>query len=211
MEKYNFIQNHWKGKLIKHSSAHITLASTMLDDSTKNLLEQVGLPIIMPSEDVISFLPFSHLSKFKDKGKDFYIMGDLSANLSGIMLLGLEMQSGTIYAIRKTREQSVICFFVNSSLYQFLMCLATFNMYEDKEAAKIDNPDKLEEVKLDYQKLESKMNNIDVKAITLKDYFWGEKLYHIRSNIEMLELDKEIPYSSDGDEFPDISVEDLPF
>ena len=139
----NFIQNHWKGKLIKHSSAHITLADTMLDDSTRRLLEQVGLPVIMPSEEIISFLPFSHLSKFRDRDKDFYIMGDLSVNLSGIMLLGLEMQSGVVYAIRKAREQSTICFFVNSSLYQFLMCLATFNIYEDKEAAKIDDPDKL--------------------------------------------------------------------
>ena len=207
----NFIQNHWKGKLIKHSSAHITLADTMLDDSTRRLLEQVGLPVIMPSEEIISFLPFSHLSKFRDRDKDFYIMGDLSVNLSGIMLLGLEMQSGVVYAIRKAREQSTICFFVNSSLYQFLMCLATFNIYEDKEAAKIDDPDKLEEVKLDYQKLKNKMSNIDAKSIALKDYFWGEKLYHIRSSIEMLELDKEIPYSSDGEEFPDISIEDLPF
>ena len=70
---------------------------------------------------------------------------------------------------------------------------------------------KLEEVKLDYQKLKNKMSNIDAKSIALKDYFWGEKLYHIRSSIEMLELDKEIPYSSDGEEFPDISIEDLPF
>ena len=102
----NFIQNHWKGKLIKHSSAHITLADTMLDDSTRRLLEQVGLPVIMPSEEIISFLPFSHLSKFRDRDKDFYIMGDLSVNLSGIMLLGLEMQSGVVYAIRKARGQS---------------------------------------------------------------------------------------------------------
>ena len=219
MTKYDFIKDYWKEKLIKHSSAHITLADTMLDDSTRNLLKEVGLPIILPEEGVTSFLPFNHLSKINTTYQEFYIVGDVSANLSGVRLLGIEVQSGAIYTIRKTRDQSTLCSFANDSLYQFIYCLAHYNILqeEDNKRVKEGYKETATQARKEYEEFKQKLIEIDKSALPEHNTgaYWNHILFNIRTAVESIEDDeKEGPYpplGDDEDRFLDISREDLPF
>ena len=53
MGTLEFIQEHWKGKLITQSAPHFTLEGFDLSENTKHLLSKVGLPIILPIEKKI--------------------------------------------------------------------------------------------------------------------------------------------------------------
>ena len=74
METMKFIQEHWKGKLITQGAPHFTLEGFDLSENTIHLLSKVGLPIILPIEKKISFLPFTYLSKIQVRDKSFYII-----------------------------------------------------------------------------------------------------------------------------------------
>jgi len=209
-----FIQNHWKGKLIKQSAAHITLVDVELSEKTRLLLKNLGLPIILPNENKISFLPFTYLLRTQIRDKHFYIIGDFSSGLSGVTLLSIEIQTEQLYLIFRNLNNERFYYFINQSLEQFLICLAHFNIYQEGENTRIEEQRKpnLYDAKTVYNRLTNMLKQVDKKAFEDKGSYWNQVLFGIQLEVESLENDERETYSQSNDkEFPRITRDDLPF
>lgn len=214
MENYTFLRNTWKGKFIKQSAAHITLANAELSEKTRLLLKNLGLPIILPNENKISFLPFTYLSRVQIRDKSFYVIGDFSSDLSGVTLLGIEIHTEELYLIFTTLNDERFYYFINQGLEQFLTCLAHFNIYQEGENTRIEKQKKpnLNDTKTIYNRLISTLKQVDQKAFDDKGSYWNQILFGIQLEVESLDKDERETYSQSNDkEFPQITRDDLPF
>ena len=211
--KLEFLKTYWKDKLIEHSAAYITLANIELSEITRLILGKTGLPVIMPSEMRISFLPFTHLTEMEVKDKEFYVIGDFSPGLSGVALLAIEKKSECIYIIDKHKDIETSYNFVNQSLYQFLMCLAIFNIREEKIAQRIKENyiTTGTELRSEYNAIVNEVSQIDEKAVLTEGFFWWYVLNNARWEVEAREHDEKIPYNENKKGFPQITGDDLPF
>ena len=193
METMKFIQEHWKGKLITQGAPHFTLEGFDLSENTIHLLSKVGLPVILPIEKKISFLPFTYLSKIQVRDKSFYIIGDFSPSLSGVALLAIEIGSENMYTISKNHEKEYFHIFMNQSLGQFLMCLAHYNIFEERlhQRQKAYYRQTASEARAEYEALKEQLHNIDAKAIENQGVHWGHCLYLSNMDVEAIEFDEE--------------------
>lgn len=208
-----FIKKHWQAKLIRHSAGYSTLQDINLTSEAQIILEEIGLPIILPSEYKQSFLPFTFLQQLTVQDKDFYIIGDISLNLSGVTLLAINKDDGEIYQILKNHDHVYSYYFTNQSLTQFLLCLAYYNIFQDKvkNNTKSSHTKILNKKKEAFQQLKNTLIDIDEKAINDIGSLWGQYIEDLRLDIIITERDLNIPASSSEQGFPTITPEDLPF
>ena len=210
---YTLIEATWKDKLVCQGVTHTTLEDIELSEDTRFILGKIGLPVIMPIEKKVSFLPFTFFNKTRVGEKEFYIIGDFSSGLSGITLLGVSIGNEYIYRITKDYEGKNCYYFVNQSLYQFLMFLAIFNIREEKISQRIDENYIATgaELRTEYKTMVNEMNQIDEKAILTGGAYWWHKLNDIRWTVEAREEEENTPYDENKKEFPQITGDDLPF
>lgn len=201
MQDYSYLQTHWKDLLVKHSAPHVSLKNMHLSDNLKKLLSELGLPLINNTINQQHFLPFTFFTLQEVKGKQLYLIGDISPKFMGMSFIGIELYTETIYQIWINGEHEYDYFFVNQSLFQFLQCLALYNQFMAKYAQS-DTIVK-EEIRIDYQKLQNDIDAIDNKARQEKDYFW-------KLNIELLEVNGYGDYLFDNSYDDEENSEDLP-
>lgn len=200
--EYDFLKDCWKDKLILHKGGYITLSKievSKIDKPTLSILEEIGLPVILPSELLISFLPFTHFSFLKTDNKEFVLIGDFSPDLSGKVFLGVDVldKKGEVYEISKDHQDKLSYNFVNKSLYQFLMFLAHYNRILEKDKQRIAEnlPETLEQLKLEYEELKNTFNEIDNKPLQIQGTYWWWIIDEMRAQVmvrEWEESDKNV-------------------
>jgi len=178
VKDYSFIENIWKGFLVKHTAPHVSLLKVNISETNKQILTQLGLPFIGADEGQ-NFLPFTFLPEVKVQNKEVYLLGDCSPGFIGTSFIGLEKETEEIYSIWSDREQVLNYKFVNQSLHQFLQCLYYYNAFWQK----YDDPETVipEEIKKDYEQLQLDLTQVDAKAMSQRDYFW-------KHSIEVMEV-----------------------
>ena len=202
--EYDFLKNLWKNKLIQFKGDYITQSNaevSKLDNATRTILEKVGLPVILPSELLICFLPFTHLSNIKVREREFLLFGDFSPDLAGRVFLGIDVgnQTGEIYEISKNHQNELTYGFVNQSVYQFLMFLAHYYKILEKDKQRIaeKRPETLLQLKDDHETLKNIFNQIDDRPLQIQGSYWWWVIDEMRSQVmvrELEETDQDISY-----------------
>ena len=192
MKKSQFLIEHWGDRLIKLSKGNVNKQSLELTEKTIDLLSTVGLPVILSTELKKSFLPFTYFSKMQVQDKNFYIIGDISSSLSGIVLLGLEIGSENVYEISRNHETKYAYYFMNENLEQFLLFLAHYNIVLEEENKRIKTKQRqtAEEARAEYEALKDQFNQIDSKATVDIGFGWGHLLDLFRMDVLSLEYEE---------------------
>ena len=203
---YKLIENTWENNLAKHRFADSSLLGINISEETKYLLEYIGLPIIH-SKEKPKFLPFTFYHSISINDKVFYLLGDISSLFVGIAFLGLEIGSEKIYYISQDTKNGLSYEFFNESLYQYLMCLATYIIFLENEPDFYSYP--REKIRESYQRLRNELITIDKNAIGDVHNHWAHLLYNIEMEIPLSDENLSEPISNA--EFPQITGDELPF
>ena len=136
MKDYTLIKKTWEGKLMRHSAADVSLENVNISEENKDLLKNVGLPLILDNGGE-KLLPFTFFPSVTIQDKEFYpdesgcehLLGDIGMVTMGISFIGLDKVSEEIHKIRLHNEDESTYSFMNQSLYQYLMCLVHYTNF----------------------------------------------------------------------------------
>jgi len=163
MRDYSFLQNLWKEKLVKQVTANRTLRYFQASTEDKQLLEHLGLPMLY-SVRGWDFLPFTYYHFVLVENKSYYLLGDIGQGILGETFLGLERESGEMFQVSQSEENAFSCLWLNTGLYEYLMCLAYYTKFIDTEYP-FPSPEVNKQVQANYQGLINDMTKIDSRAM----------------------------------------------
>ena len=188
MKDYTLIKKTWKGKLISHLDASVSLEAINMSEENKHLLEYAGLPLEQ-SNGHKKLLPFSFFPSLAIQGKEFYLLGDIGSITMGVSFIGLDKVSEEIYNIYLDNNDKSTYSFINQSLYQYLMCFAYYTNFITTDYPEV-SPESCKpsvyrgkiQVRADYQQLKDNLTSIDPKAMANPSNFWASEVFGIQVN-----------------------------